>query len=260
MSSLMLKRCAAEFMGTFALVFFGCGTRAFVGDVQNFAGILAVHIAFGFTVAAMICTLSHISSAQFNPAITLGFAISRRFPWRYVLPYWIAEFLGALLASTTHFIILPEKAAAVHYGATTPKVGIMQAIAIEIILTFFLMLVSMATATDKRFKRSDGGLTVGFVILVSGLFANSLSGASMNPARSLAPALFAGGSVLASVWIYFVGPAIGAILGVLVYELIRGSDEDTKDVLEELPGTKEIASKMKEGNKAETSPAGTGPR
>ena len=97
----MLKRCAAEFMGTFALVFFGCGTRAFVGDVQNFAGILAVHIAFGFTVAAMIYTLSHISSAQFNPAITLGFAISRRFPWRYVLPYWIAEFAGALLASTT---------------------------------------------------------------------------------------------------------------------------------------------------------------
>ena len=82
MSSLMLKRCAAEFMGTFALVFFGCGTRAFVGDVQNFAGILVVHIAFGFTVAAMIYTLSHISSAHFNPAITLGFAISRRFPWR----------------------------------------------------------------------------------------------------------------------------------------------------------------------------------
>ena len=235
MSSLMLKRCAAEFIGTFALVFFGCGTRAFVGDVQNFAGILAVHIAFGFTVAAMIYTLSHISSAQFNPAITLGFAISRRFPWRYVLPYWIVEFLGALLASTTLFIILPEKAAAVHYGATTPKVGIIQAIAIEIILTFFLMLVSMATATDKRFKRSDGGLTVGFVILVSGLFANSLSGGSMNPARSLAPALFAGGSVLATVWIYFVGPLIGAVLGAVAYDLIRGSEENAKDVLEEPP-------------------------
>ena len=82
----------------------------------------------------------------------------------------------------------------------------------------------------------------------------------MNPARSLAPAVFAGGSVLASVWIYFVGPTIGAILGVLVYELIRGSDEDTKDVLEELPGAKEIASVMKEGDKTETSPAGTGPR
>src|SRR5205807_5554068 len=225
MSSLMLKRCAAEFMGTFALVFFGCGTRAFVGDVQNFAGILAVHIAFGFTVATMIYTLSHISSAQFNPAITLVFAIARRFPWRYVLPYWIVEFLGALLASTTHFIILPEKAAAVHYGATTPKVGIIQAIAIEIILTFFLMLVSMATATDKRFNRSNGGLTVGFVIIVSGLFANSLSGGSMNPARSFAPAVFAGGAAFASVWMFFVGPAIGAALGAIIYEGIRGREE-----------------------------------
>src|SRR5436309_5645350 len=212
MSSLMLKRCAAEFMGTFALVFFGCGTRAFVGDGQNFAGILMVHIAFGFTIAAMIYTLSHISSAQFNPAITIGFASSRRFPWRYVLPYWIAEFAGALLASTTHFIILPEQAVAVHYGATTPKVGIIQAIALEIVLTFFLMLVSMASATDKRFKRSDSGLTVGFTILVSGLLGNSLSGASMNPARSLAPAIFAGGTALATLWLYFVGPLIGAAL------------------------------------------------
>ena len=235
MSSLMLKRYAAEFMGTFALVFFGCGTRAFVGDGQNFAGILMVHIAFGFTIAAMIYTMSHISSAQFNPAITLGFAISRRFPWQYVLPYWLAEFLGALLASTVQFIIIPNKAAAVHYGATTPKVGIIQAIVVEIVLTFFLMLVSMATATDKRFKRSDGGLTVGFVVLVAGLFANSLSGASMNPARSLAPALFAGGSVLTTVWIYFVGPLIGAVLGALAYELIRGSEENAKDALEEPP-------------------------
>src|SRR5947207_7219234 len=133
MNGLMLKRYAAEFMGTFALVFFGCGTRAFVGDGQDFAGILMVHIAFGFTIAAMIYTMSHISSAQFNPAITLGFAISRRFPWRYVLPYWIAEFAGALLASITHFIILPEKAATVHFGATMPKVGIIKAVAIEII-------------------------------------------------------------------------------------------------------------------------------
>src|SRR6266513_5897831 len=109
MSSLMLKRYGAEFIGTFALVFFGCGTRAFVGDVQNFAGILAVHIAFGFTVAAMIYTLSHISSAQFNPAITLGFAISQHFPWRSVLPSWIAEFVGALLASSLLALLIPEK-------------------------------------------------------------------------------------------------------------------------------------------------------
>src|SRR5207237_10411420 len=154
---------------------------------------------------------------------------------KYVLHYWLYEYLGTLLTSTVQFIIIPNKAAAVHYGATTPKVGIIQAIVVEIVLTFFLMLVSMATATDKRFKRSEGGLTVGFVVLVAGLFANSLSGASMNPARSLAPALFAGGTVLTTVWIYFVGPLIGAVLGALAYELIRGSEENAKEALEEPP-------------------------
>jgi glycerol uptake facilitator-like aquaporin len=114
------------------------------------------------------------------------------------------------------------------------------------VLTFFLMLVNMAAATDKRFKRSDSGLTVGFVILVAGLMGNSLSGASMNPARSLGPALFAGGSSLASVWIYFVGPFIGAILAVLVYEAIRGGDENVKDVLEELPDNDEANTKQSE--------------
>ena len=235
MSRGMLNKYLAEFIGTFALVFFGCGARIMVGDVQNPAGILVVHMTFALTVAAMIYTLSHISSAQFNPAITLGFAISRRFPWRCVLPFWLAQFAGALLASALHLIILPDRAAAVHFGATTPKVGIIPAIGIEIVLTFFLMLVSMATATDKRFKRSDGGLTVGFTILVAGLFANSLSGASMNPARSLAPALFAGGHALDSVWIFFVGPLIGGLLGALAYELIRGDEENAKEVLEEPP-------------------------
>lgn len=230
----MLRCYAAECIGTFALVFFGCGTRALIGDTQNFAGILVVHMAFAFTVAAMIYALSYLSSAHFNPAVTLGFAISRRFPWRYVVPYWLAQFGGAILASTCHFILFPEKAAAVHFGATTPKVGIAQSIAIEIILTFFLMLVSMASATDKRFVRADSGLTIGFTILVSGLFANSLSGGSMNPARSLAPALFAGGSTLASVWIYLLGPLVGALLGAIIYEFIRGSQKHAKSVLDDI--------------------------
>src|SRR2546430_810548 len=96
------NRCIAEFIGAFALVFIGAGARAMVGDTSNFAGILLVHIAFAFTIGAMIYTLSHISVAIFNPALTLGFAVSRRFPWRYVLPYWLAQFAGALVASGLH--------------------------------------------------------------------------------------------------------------------------------------------------------------
>lgn len=230
-----LRRFTAEFIGTFALVFFGGGVRAMVGDTNNFAGILMVHLAFGLTVAAMIYVFSYISAAVFNPAITFGFALSRRFPWRYVLPYWIAQFGGALFASFLHFLLFPDKAAAAHYGATTPKIELLPALVIEIVLTFFLMMVSMGTATDKRFVRAEGGLTVGFTIIVSGLLANSLSGGSMNPARSLAPAIFAGGAALTSIWIYFVGPLIGAALGALVYEIIRGHEGFAKPVLEEIP-------------------------
>jgi MIP family channel proteins len=236
----LVQRCSAELIGTFALVFIGCTARAMVGDsTTNFAGILVVHLSFALTIAAMIYTLSHISAAVFNPALTLGFAISGRFPWRYVLPYWLSQFVGAVLAVALDLLILPQKTPAVHFGATQPKAGILPALIVEVVLTFFLMLVNMASATDKRFKRSDSGLAVGFVILVAGLMGNSLSGASMNPARSLGPALFAGGSPLASVWLYFVGPFVGAVLAVVVYQSIRGGDENVKDVLEEIPGRKE---------------------
>jgi glycerol uptake facilitator-like aquaporin len=218
----MFRRYLAETIGTFALLLFGCGARDMVGDTTDFAGILLVHFAFGLTIAAMIYTLSYISSAHFNPAITLGF--------------WIAQFVGGFLAVGLHSLVLPTaKVLAAHYGATTPKISPIGALALEIVLTFFLMFVSMGTATDKRFKRENGGLTVGFVIIISGLFANSLSGGSMNPARSLVPAIFAGGDPLASSWIYIIGPILGAALAALIYEAIRGSEEYAKPVLDELP-------------------------
>lgn len=241
----ILRRCVAECVGTFALVFIGCTTRAMVGDTTDFAGILVVHLAFALTIAAMIYTLSHISAAIFNPALTLGFAISGRFPWRCVLPYWLAQFVGAVLAVGLDFILLPKKASEVHFGATMPKAGILPALTIEIVLTFFLMLVNMSSATDKRFKRADSGLTVGFVVLVAGLMANSLSGASMNPARSLGPALFAGGNAMTDIWIYFVGPFLGAFLAVGLYQLIRGSGDHTKDVLEEPPDDDKVIPQKK---------------
>src|SRR5438067_9577436 len=120
----LLRLTAAEFLGTFALVFVGCSTRAMVGETTNFAGILIVHIAFAFTIAAMIYTLSHISAAVFNPALTLGFAVSGRFPWRYVLPYWLAQFVGAVVAIGLEFLILLDMAAAVRLRSTRPSVGL----------------------------------------------------------------------------------------------------------------------------------------
>ena len=104
----MVTAYIAEFIGTFALVFFGCGARSMIGDTTSPAGILVVHLAFAFTVAAMIYALSHVSAAVFNPAITLGFALTRRFPWRYVVPYWLAQCLGAVLAITLIFLVVPD--------------------------------------------------------------------------------------------------------------------------------------------------------
>ncbi len=230
----MLQKYVAEFLGTFALVFFGCGTRAMVGDTTNFAGILLVHLAFGLTVAAMIYTLGRISGGIINPALTLGFAVARRFPWRYVLLYWLAQVAGAVCASFIHFLILGDRAVKVHFGATLPKAGMVVALVLEFILTFFLMLVNMGTATDRGINRAAAGLAVGFTIIICGLFGNSLSGASMNPARSLGPALFAGGAALATLWIYIVAPLAGAICAAIVYELIRPYEKEVKPVVEDL--------------------------
>jgi glycerol uptake facilitator-like aquaporin len=149
----MARRYLAELLGTFALVFFGCGARDMVGDTSDFAGILLVHLTFGLTVAAMIYMFSYLSSAHFNPAVTFGFALARRFPWRYVLPYWLAQIFGAVLAICCHALFFGDQARAAHYGATIPKIGVFPALGIEVVLTFFLMMVSMASATDKRLKK-----------------------------------------------------------------------------------------------------------
>lgn len=191
-------------------------------------------MTFGFTVGIMVYTFARISGAHFNPASTLGFAVTRRFPWRYVLPYWLAQFAGAIVASAMHFLLLGNAAATAHFAATIPRIGYGQAIAVEVILTFFLMLISMAVATDRRVSQSVAGLAVGLTVLSNGLVGNFLTGGSMNPARSLGPALFAGGQALSTYWIYVLGPLAGALLAAGVYELLRGDKKSIKDVPEVL--------------------------
>jgi MIP family channel proteins len=224
------RRYLAEFLGTFAYVFFGCGTRILAGNAQDGASRLLVYFTFGFTLLALTYALSHFSGAPFNPATTFGFALARRFPWRYLLPYWLAQVGGGLAASAVHFFLLPTRAARAAYGATIPTIGVAQAVGIETIISFFLMIVSMAAATDRRVNRAIAGLVIGVTVTLGGWFAGLLTGGSMNPARSLAPALFAGGQALADVWIYWVGPLLGAILGAVVYELLRGGEEHALEI------------------------------
>lgn len=216
------QRYAAEFLGTFALVFAGCGaviSNEMSGGAVTHPGIA---LTFGFVVTAMIYALGPISAAHFNPAVTIGFAAARRFPWRHVPAYLLAQAAGALLASTLHALLFGGAAAArAEYGATTPAVPPGAAAGFEGVLTFILMLVIMAVATDRRVPGAVPGLAIGLTVALCALFGGPATGASMNPARSLGPALFAGGEALSALWLYLLAPPVGAVGAALGYELLR---------------------------------------
>jgi MIP family channel proteins len=238
------QRYLAEFLGTFALVFAGCG--AGISDVMTRGGVSHVGIAltFGFVVTVMIYALGPISAAHFNPAVTFGFAASRRFPWRYVPAYVAAQAGGAVLASLLHRLLFgADLAARAGYGATRPSIPFPAAAGFEGVLTFLLMLVIMAVATDRRVSGAVPGLAIGLTVALCALFGGPATGASMNPARSLAPALFAGGEALAVLPLYLLAPPTGAAIAALCYELLRdghlhaqSAPADLEDALEREPG------------------------
>jgi MIP family channel proteins len=216
------QRYLAEFIGTFALVFAGCGaviSNTMTGGAVSHVGVA---LTFGFVVMVMIYALGPISAAHFNPAVTLGFTAARRFPLRHVPAYVGAQVGGALLASLLHRLLYgADLAARAHYGATVPSVPTGAAVGFEVVLTFFLMLVIMAVATDRRVPGAVPGLAIGLTVALCALFGGPTTGASMNPARSLAPALFADGPALAVLPLYLLAPPVGAVLAALCYELLR---------------------------------------
>jgi aquaporin NIP len=215
-------KCLAEFIGTFALVFFGCGSIMAAERFTTAAPAFAIPMMFGAVVAVMIYTVGHISGAHFNPAVTLAFAVTRHFPIREVIPYWLAQFLGSIAAVGILAAIMP---AGHSYGATIPSVSLGTAFAWEIILSAFLMLVIIAVATDTRAEGVMAGIAIGTIVALCAFLGGPLTGASMNPARSLAPAIFQG--ALGTVWIYFVAPCIGTVLGAVVYQNIRCDEKPT---------------------------------
>lgn len=216
-----LRILAAEAIGTFALVF--AGTGAVVIDTQTHGGVghVGVGLTFGLIIMVMIYAVGHISGAHFNPAVTLGFAIGRHFPWRLVPRYWGAQLLGGILASLILRALFGNVA---HLGATLPAGGAFQSFGLEVVLTFFLMFVITAVATDVRAVGQAAAIAIGGTVGLEALFAGPISGASMNPARSLAPALVAWS--WHAQWLYVLGPALGAVAGVLTYQAIRGDEED----------------------------------
>ena len=194
----------AEFIGTFALVFVG------IAALASGAGELAVALAFGFTVAVMIAAVGALSFAHFNPAVTVGFWAMRRIGFRELLLYWSAELSGAVMGVLSLKIFYGSaRLDLVGYGATLPAadVSVLQAVAIEIILTFFLMFVIAACVIQKQ---AQAGLYIGFTVALCAVAGGALTGASMNPARSFAPALF--GGLWTHHWLYWLAPVAGAVL------------------------------------------------
>ncbi|MEO7993574.1 MAG: MIP/aquaporin family protein [bacterium] len=217
MPKTLAQRCVAEAIGTWAIVFFGCGAIVLYGGGADPATPLLISLTFGFAVAAMIYTLGHICGAHFNPAVTLGFAAMDRHAWREVVPYMIAQCTGAILGSAMHALWIPAAATSQDFGATIPAIPVWSAVGLEAVLTFGLMLVIAGSAIDVRAHRSFGGLAIGLYVVIAGLVGGPMTGCSMNPARSLAPALFDGAGSLGVLWIAMVGPVIGAVIAARLY-------------------------------------------
>jgi MIP family channel proteins len=212
---LLMRALLAEAIGTFALVFAGAG--AIMVDAKTHAlGHVGVAIAFGLVIMAMIYAVGHVSGAHFNPAVSFAFALTRHFPWTRVGGYWVAQAVGAIAAAA---VLRGSLGNVAHVGATLPSGSDGQALLWEIVLTFFLMFVIMSVATDTRAVGEAAAIAVGGTVGLDAMFGGPVTGASMNPARSLGPALVSGHP--SSLWIYLVAPLAGAALGGFAYQIVR---------------------------------------
>jgi len=203
-------------IGTFALVFAGCGAimvdRLTGGSITT----LGIGITFGLVIMVMVYATGHISGAHFNPSVTLAFAATGHFSWREVPAYVAGQLIAALLAASMLKVVLGPVA---DLGATFPAGTATQSLMLESVLTFFLMFVITSVATDGRAVGLMAGCAIGGTVALGAIFGGPISGASMNPARSLGPALASGR--LDSLWIYVAGPVLGAIAGAFAYRLVR---------------------------------------
>jgi aquaporin TIP len=212
----VLQRAFAEFVGTFTLIFVGAGSIIATGGHD----LTAIALAHGFAIGMMASAVGHISGGHFNPAVTLGFVVTRRIDARMAAAYWFAQITAAIIAALLLRGVVPERAAdSVNLGAPVLGSGVSagQGLAIEIVLTFFLVWVIFATAADPRGAfRSIAGLAIGFTISLDIYMGGPFTGAAMNPARALGPQLVQ--NVWSDGWVWYLGPAIGGVLAALAYE------------------------------------------
>ncbi len=213
----------AELIGTFFMVFFGCGSMILAELNPDYSGGF-IPVIWGGVVSIMIYSVGHLSGAHFNPAVTISFWIAKKISFQRVGFYILFQVIGALLASLSHFIIWGGEHS---FGATSFESNIGLAIFVEFLLSFILMFVITSVATDSRAVGEFAGIAIGSTVGLCAFVGGPLTKASMNPARSIAPAIFSG--ELTQLWIYIITPVIGAIMGALVYQFISCPSNPSED-------------------------------
>jgi aquaporin Z len=211
-----MKKYIAELIGTFTLVFCGCGaivTNEFSDGTVTHSGIA---LTFGLVVMSLIYAFGEISGAHFNPAVTIAFTYAKKFPLKEVPKYIIAQCLGAILAAIILLILFPDNG---FLGTTLPKIDVWRVFLFEVILTFFLMLVIINVSTGSKESGIMAGIAIGGVVWLEVQFAGPITGASMNPARSIGPAIVSGH--IEHLWLYIFAPILGAILAVISCKLVK---------------------------------------
>ncbi|HXS36992.1 MAG TPA: MIP family channel protein [Flavipsychrobacter sp.] len=212
-----VKKYLAEFLGTYALVFAGTGAIIIDQETNGSVTHVGVAITFGLIVMSMIYTFGNISGAHLNPAVSIAFAVAKRFDIQQLLPYIVSQIAGALFASITLRLLFPNN----HLlGTTLPAGSAMQSFVLEFILTFFLMLVIINVASGSKEQGMFAGLAIGAVVGLEAMFAGPICGASMNPARSIGPAIISW--QIQYLWVYIVAPIAGAVAAVPIFKIING--------------------------------------
>jgi aquaporin NIP len=211
-----MKKYVAELIGTFALVF--CGTGAIIIDQQTNGqvGHVGVAITFGLIVSSMIYAFGDKSGAHFNPAVTIAFSLANLFPKKQILPYIISQIIGAFIASAILKLLFPTS---LNLGATIPTGSNLQSFVLETVLTFILMITVLFTSQGSKETGTMAGLAIGGVVLLEAMFAGPICGASMNPVRSLSPAIVSGN--ITTLWIYLTAPVAGAALATFVWRFTK---------------------------------------
>jgi len=211
-----MKRYISEFIGTFSMVFCGCGAMT----INEVTGGTVTHVGIGLTwgliVMAMIYAFGETSGAHFNPAVTIAFAYAKKFAWKEVPKYIIVQILGAFVASGILLFLFPDSE---FLGSTIPKVDVWRAFVLELLLTFFLMVTIINVSTGSKEIGVIAGIAIGGVVLLEAIFAGPITNASMNPARSLGPNIVSGN--IEGLWLYVVAHVLGALLAVVSCKLVK---------------------------------------